>query len=289
MVRLIMLLYFFIAFKPVLAQQWMGLNEEELLMPTTVGIHTSIDDGDNTTHSLTLFTALSDSVLLDANITNNQLNDESTSFSRSLYFAQLSVLTSDTIEVSMAYQYEGKKQTLETEQHQIALNYSPFPWTVAIQYLKGSAEIFTRDDLSFPIQLPDKIETDYTATSIEFSWWFDDVTLAFKHKQHDYERNVSLLSSSARLQLLVKPEALLNSGILLKQQQTISILVPLDDDQLTLSFDRLTSAIDNKSNDVLGFDYSKSINNKIRWLTAFSQTLGDSDTWSLAIGLEWSF
>ena len=290
MLRFFALSSAFLALIPVHAQQWMGLEDDlNTTIPTSIGIQSSIDDANNTSYALNLFTPLNDNILLQANLIESYLKDETITFSRSLYFAQLNFIATDTQEFALAYQYEGKKQTLETEHNQLLFRYTPYPWTIDVEFTQGSLDIFTRTDLPFANPLPSKLESDYEANSIELSWWFDGFTIAFKRKEYDYQRNISLLSSNQRLQLLVKPNALLNSGILLSKESKLSLIIPLEANQLFLSLETLTSAIDNNSNDIFSIDYSYRFNKNLRWLSAFSQTLGQTETWTLALGLEWSF
>lgn len=270
--------------------QWMGLDDElNDAVPTTLGLYTTIEAANNRALTLSLNTGLADWLLLDASAAHNELSAEETAFKRDLYVAQLSVLATESLEFSIAYQYEGDADSIETQQNQFAISYSPFPWGISINYIEGDLTVYTRSDLPLLSKIPDHLDSNFDAISLELTWWFDAFQVVLKQQDFNYERDVSKLSTSRRVQFLVTPEALLNSGMLLKQEQSISFSFAGDESLLSLTYALLTSAVDNSSDDNISLDYSTDINASLRLVSGLSQTVDVADSRSITLGLEWSF
>jgi len=285
--RLVIFLAFIMCVSnPVHAEEWMGLEESN---QTTIGIQTSTDKNDNQSHSLTLFTTLGASFNLDIDLMKNQLKDESNTLDSTRQLIQVSWLGSETSEFHLAQQFEGKARELEINQTQIQFDYSPYPWTVSLHYIEGDVDIYTQQNPLILRPIPDVLNSNFSATGLSFSWWFEAFILTYSQTDYHYEKEITQISSKPLLQLIVKPEAFIHSATLLSQEQELSVQIPFDSRSFTLHYQSISSAVDLSSNAIVSIDWAESITSNILLLSQLSQTLIEDGPWSLSLGLEWTF
>ncbi len=269
---------------PLCAQQWMGLETQS---QTIISLEASIDEASNNGLALNLATSLGEQFWLDLAFSNNTVKDDANTFHSSQIVTQLSWFISDATELRIAYQYEGENNELEMRQNNIQWDYNPYPWNISVCYALGEVDLFTRNDLNLN-QLPNKINSEFNAYNLTLGWWFDYFKLSLSQTHYDYDKDLTLLASRPRLQLILKPEVFIHSSILLTQQQTISLQIPLQQHTLFLHLQAIQSAVDNSTVDVLSVEWQQDLASNTRLLIHFNQLLNQSQTWAVAVGLEWS-
>jgi len=268
------------------AEEWMGLEDNA---QTIIGIQTSTDKNNNQSQSVSFFTTLGESFSVDVNQTKYQLSNDTNTLNSVNQFTQISWLSSETTAFRIAQQFDGKERELETNQTQIQFDYTPYPWTLSLLYIEGDVDIYTQQRSIILRSFPLRLNSAFSASGITFNWWFDTFALSFSQTNYQYNKKISNLSTRPVFQLIIKPQALIHSALLLSKEQQFSVQIPFETRSFTFQYFNLISAVDSSSNHIISADWTESITPAISLLSRISQTLTDDGPWSLSLGLEWDF
>ena len=264
---------------------WIGLEPEPSL---TLGYIYSHDQADNSTRSIYLSKQLTEAATINIDLSKDRLQNRFDTFQSYSVYGQLDWLFENQLNLAASYQFQGQKAELEVRQYSVQLGYSPYPAFMSIEFMSGNVEIFTREVIPRIIDIADRLASDFNATTYHIGWWFDLFSLSVRHQIFDYKRDISVLSSRPLLQLLIKPAALVQSGLLLSDRTTLSIDYPLEKRRLTGHIMQTRSAISNLITRSVQLDWSESINNSTSLILSINRSDEQQDNWFFSIGLEWS-
>lgn len=267
------------------AEEWIGLDS----VPSWVaGFQLTEDTGEDNSKTVYLSKTLAGNTVLDLQYSTTSLTDSSDSFDSDTFSSQLGWTVTDEFNLGFKYQFQGKKNELENNQYALLLGYNPFPLSVSVEWLQGELFIYTRDRITAQSKLPDSIQSDLSSTTFSIGWWFENFQLSASLQQYSYEANISALQSRPLLQLLVKPAALAQSGLLLSEQSSVSLTIPFEERDLALHLLDSRSAVDDSKSHSIQLDWVETINSNTRLTLSINRSREDSDYWSLSAGLEWN-
>ncbi len=268
------------------AAEWMGL---EPLSQHLIGIQTTFDNDDKRSITLSLSSIFNDHFGLDLVHSKESLEKNTNTFNSRLSFIQLNWFSSDHTELRLAQQFEGEKNELEMTQKQLQIIYKPYPLTLSLSIGQGDVSIYTRTTPLITRSFPQRVSSDFSRLETFFSWWFEDFSIALKHANYTYEKDVSALSNRPVLQLILKPNVFLHSALLLSQEQSISFDIPLEQRSFTLTYQYLSSAIDQTTAQLIHISWHESLFSATQLSTQLSQIIHPDKAWALTLGLEWTF
>ncbi len=274
-----------VMFTPVQAEDWMGLDDE---VPVLLGARYTVDGADNDTTDFFLSAPLNDQIILDLEYQRSHLSDGRETFSSDTIFGQLGFQLTETVDLQLAYQFQGQPEELEVTQFQLQLDYQPYPAFASFSYSQGDVTIFTLEELVGIFEIESSYHSDMRVTGFSIGWWFEDFSLSTSYLDYDYERNISALGSSPLLQLLVKPGVLAQSGLFIDKQMVISLDVLLQQRELIGHLISNYSEIDRQRTRALQLDWIEPLSASTNLSVSIYRSDDRSDNWSLTLGLQWN-
>lgn len=269
---------------PVLAEEWMGLDEST---PVLIALDLGRDEIGNDTRGLGLLLPLGETNGLQASYSTTDLDDGEQSFDNRRLVTQVWVELKSMIELDLQYFFEGNTDELELETLGIGLSLRQGDWRFRVHLEQGELLIFTRDEINdFLTRIPERIDGDVDVFGVEVGssatyWYWQGAW-----RRYDYERDLTRLDTSNFAQFVVEASALAHSSLLISE--ALSLLVgraDLDDDY-TLYYSRERSALDERYYDSLAFGWE-------HWATPeFGFQLGanyglESAEAGFSLGLRW--
>jgi len=265
---------------------WIGLEDEAAR--SRAGFLLTLDQQNNRTRSLYLQHSLSDSTEVYLNYSHDRLNQPQQAFISEDFSAELLLDLNLDWRIAAGYQFQGHNGELEINQSALRIEYAPWPAFMSLQWSAGDVRLYARDDLSAVVNAGRSIRSDLGSQQIELGWWFDDFTLSAQYRDFDYQRDISQLETRPLLQLLVKPGALAQSGLLLSRQSSIDLSIPLEPHRFGAHIQSSTSALDNSTIRSLQLDWIHNLNAHFNAMIFISRYQGSDPNWTISAGLEWN-
>jgi hypothetical protein len=270
----------------VLAQDdWIGLNAESIW---TTGFRITEDETDDSTKTLYLSLTTSTSITLNLQYADSTLVDSTQNFDSESFYGQIILPISSDFYLGLGYKFEGQQKELEVEQKSINLSYVRYPFFSSLEYSDGNLLIFIRDEIPNELNIPSSVRSDLSASSVEIGWWFDNFSLSALYQSYDYELDISALDSRPLLQLLVKPAALAQTGLLISQTSSFNLTIPLQHRELSWHLFSTRSALDNSDTQSLQMDWIESLAKQTSLFLSLSRSDEAEDNWTISAGLEWN-
>ena len=265
---------------------WIGLEDEAAR--SRAGFLLSQDQQDNQTQSLYLQHNLSDSAELYLDYSQDRLNQPQQAFISEDFSGELSFDLNPDWRMAIGYQFQGHNGELEINQSALRVEYAPWPAFMSLQWSAGDVRLYARDDLPGHSNTARSIRSDLASQQIELGWWFDDFTLSAQYRHYDYQRDISQLETRPLLQLLVKPGALAQSGLLISQQSSIDLSIPFEPHRFGAHILSSTSALNQRSIRSLQMDWIHNLDTHFDAMIFISRYQGSDPNWTLSAGLEWN-
>lgn len=269
------------------AEDWIGMGLD--LEPSWIaGFQFSEDETKDSSQTLYLSKTLAPQTSFDIQYSQSHLYDQTESFDSHTFYTQFSWPVDDEILLGLGYQFQGQSKEIEINQYELQIKYNPYPASFNLEYLTGDLNIFTRNDLDINKQFSSHVQSDLSAISVTIGWWFEYFQLSARHQSFDYEMDLSALGSRPLLQLLVKPGALVQTGLLISEQSRVSFDLPLQDRDLALHYLSSQSEVDHSKSRSWQLDWIESLTDSSRLTLSVNRSDADEDNWSLSAGLEWN-
>lgn len=271
------------------SEDWIGLGLDLDQGPSwIVGIQFTEDESKDSSRIVYLSKTLGSQVTLDLQYGTTRLVDQNDSFDSDSFYGQLDWAAGDEVDVALSYRFQGHRNEFEIDQYGLQFSYNPYPASFAVEVLQGELFIHTRDNLPFDFDTSDNVQSDLSATTVSVGWWFENFRLSAMQQRFDYEINISALGSRPLLQLLVKPAALAQSGLLISDQSRISLDIPLSERALALHLLSSRSEVNNSKTKSVQFDWLEALTDSTSLALSINRSDEDQDNWSLSAGLEWN-
>ena len=267
---------------------WIGLDMEIDESATRIGFLLSQDQQNNSTQSLYLLQTLTPASRIHVNISRDRLNHPQGVFNSEDFSAEFLLDLDTQWTAAAAYQFQGQTGELEIEQFALRAEYAPSPGYLTLQWSDGDASIYARDDLPARFDPGRNLRSDLSSLQLELGWWFDDFTLSAQYRHYDYQRDVTQLDTRPLLQLLVKPGVLAQSGLLVSQQSSVNLSMPIDRHLFAAHILSTTSALNHDTIRSLQLDWMHNLNAHFDALFFISRYQGSDPNWTLSAGLEWN-
>lgn len=272
---------------PCLAEidDWLIVEAENTWL---MGMRYSMDENDDNSTSIYATKTLASSATLNFFYSQDQLSDEDNQFDSDTFFMELDVPAAESVNLAINYQFQGQQAELEIERLGLVLSYVTSAVLLAAEFTEGDVYIFTRDELGTNLNIPASINSDFSSSRLSVGWWFEHINITAMVQHYDYAQNIAALQSRPLLQLLVKPSALAQSGLLLASQESISVNIPLQQRLLALHWLSDKSEVDSSRSHAVQLDWSEPISDSSRLILSINRLHDSEDNWSLSAGLEWN-
>jgi len=269
----------------VAQDDWIGLDAKTSWI---AGMRFTEGETGDSTQSVYLSLTSPDDITLDLQYSDTNLVDKSETFESENFFGQLNLPVDGNIYLGFNYLFQGNQKELEIEQLGLLLSYDAYPLFTSLEYNDGDLYIFTRDDISPILNIPDSVRSELSATTLQLGWWFNDISLFFLHQQYDYEKDISALETRPLLQLLVKPAALTQAGLLIDSSSSISLSFLAPQRELTGHLFTTRSALDKSETRSIQLDWMETLGSQSSLFLSLNRSDEAEDNWSFSAGLEWS-
>lgn len=280
----IMLVLFFVPTAQA-DEDWIGLESQSSWL---AGVRMTQDESEDQTYSVYLSLTTRSNIMLDLQASDSTLVDEDERFDSDSFYGQLNLPLDINSQLGFSYQFQGQQQELEIEQFGIQLGFDPYPFFGSLEYSDGDLYIYTRSEIPTILNVPDSVRSSMRSQSIQLGWWFDSFSLSLFYQDFNYEENISALADRPLLQLLVKPAALAQTGLLVSNQASLSLALPLPQRALSLHHFLTRSAIDNSETLSLQLDWLETLGRHSSLFLSLSHSDEADNNWSIAVGLEWN-
>jgi hypothetical protein len=265
---------------------WIGLESEAA--QTRAGFLMTQDQQHNSTQNLYLQQTLTDSADIYLNYSRDRLNHPQQTLTSEDFSGEFLLDLNLDWAAAIGYQFQGQAGELEIEQFALRIEYAPYPAFMSLQISSGDATLFARDDLPDHFNPGRSIHSNLSSQQIELGWWFDDFTLSAQYRHFDYQRDITQLETRPLLQLLVKPGALAQSGLLVSQQSSVDLTIPFEQHRFGAHVQSSTSALNHRSIRSLQLDWIHNLGAHFDALFFISRYQGSEPNWTLSAGLEWN-
>lgn len=179
----------------------------------------------------------------------------------------------------------GKREVLEKNDIRFSLSSFYNGFIVRASYESGDVELFLRNS---PLIRRDSISSDHQAYEIGagYSWSYFYTQLSYK--QHDYEKNLSLLFTRPRLFLAINPVGIQQASALAQTEAGILLGIPYEDMIYEIYISRIKSAVTEESNSYATLHLSKILSRQLE--LGFDVELPVNDvpfSAGLSLGIMW--
>lgn len=242
------------------------------------------EDSDKTT-SASLSIPLKGVSVLDISGSQSRFSDGSSKFTSEAFDTRLQMDVSPHLSLLVSYNTDGHDRQLEINHYGLGFRYFHNPLYIEIVSEDGQLALYSRNESGNLRQVPKKSEMSKDGVAVTIGWWMGDFTFELFHQYYDYGKNIAALGDSTWLQLLVKPEVLSLSNLLIDEQSRITLSYLNENHTLSVHWISDVSAVDKQRLDACQLDYGKALTETTEGLISISGS-EDSD-WSIAMGLIW--
>ena len=250
-----------------------------------VRLGASGDNAGNTQWSAGLQLQATDSLLLDASLSQSAINDSVPAYSTTAYRAGVGSAAYDGFIWYAAFSAWGKRNSIETEDSLLELRYRALHWWGALQLSRGDVVLFIDPVFSNRLR---SISSGREAAGIslgrdtaEDRWW-----LSWLHR--DYERNVALLNNSLVLQRILQSVALDQAYALSRDEYSLGWQWFWRHSDTRLEFSRVVSAVDAAESDYVSLNQRFSLDDTLSLSIGLQTAVGSGlNTLSAALALSW--
>lgn len=253
--------------------------------PVLLGITYQQNEDSDKTSGISFSIPIKGVSVFDIGWSRSRFSDGDSDFTSEAFDTRLQMDVSTNLSLLVSYNTDGHDKELEISHYGLGFRYFHNQVYIEIVSEDGQLALYSRDELSNLSRVPEKSEMSKDGVAVTIGWWRGDFTFELFHQYYDYGKNVAVLGDSAWFQLLVKPEVLSLSNLLIDEQSRISLSHMDTNRVLSLHWISDVSAIDQQRLDVWQLDYSKDLTETTEGLLSVSRS-EDSD-WSFAMGLIW--
>jgi hypothetical protein len=266
------------------AEDWIGFEE---VPPLQAGFDLAVEDGGDLNGGFNLQLALGDSAGIYGDYRVSELSDEEEEFESLALATALWFQLSELVDLEVSYFFEGNVDELEKETLGLALGFNRGNWNFQLQLEDGELHLFTRGEPGDIVSsvIPEQINSDLDGYGLRLGWQQQSWYWQVSHRRLDYERDLSLLDTSAFVQFIVKSGVLAQSSLLISKYTTFVVGHADFENDYSLLLAQEQSAIDDIYSDSLMVSWRHWTSPNLGYLIAAS--FPEFEDAGLTLGLQW--